>query len=277
MRFRSITHWLWLVIFASVGCAHLDYISPLSPLEKSFVYQPVPFPSDLPADLPFEDVWFQSSDDTRLHGWLLEHPTPRAVVLFCHGNAGNMASRASTLWLLHRRHALTVMSFDYRGYGHSEGRPSESGILRDARSARAWLASRTRVAESDIVMMGRSLGGAVAVDLAARDGARGLVLASTFTSLPDVGAYHMPWALPHWFMTQRLDSRRKLKDYRGPLLQSHGDADRVIPISLGRELHEVAPGPKQFVVIQGADHNDPQSEEYRIAFDQFLDRLPATR
>ncbi|MFP6674423.1 MAG: alpha/beta hydrolase [Pirellulaceae bacterium] len=277
MSFKSSIHLLWLVILPSVGCAHLDYISPLAPIEKLAIYHPTPFPNDVPANLPFEDVWFRSTDDVQLHGWFLAHPNPRAVALFCHGNAGNIASRASTLWILNQRHGLTVMGFDYRGYGKSEGKPHEIGVLRDARSARAWLAQRTGVPESEVVIMGRSLGGAVAVDLAARDGARGLVLASTFTSLPDVGAHHMPWTLPHLLMTQRLNSQRKIKEYRGPLLQSHGDADSTIPISLGRELYDAAPGPKQFVVIHGADHNDPHSEEYRIAFDQFLDRLPATR
>ena len=122
--------------------------------------------------------------------------------------------------------------------------------------------------------MGRSLGGAVAVDLAADGGARALVLASTFTSLPDVGSHHMPWMLPHLIMTQRMNSLKKIKNYHGPLLQSHGDADRVIPIELGRKLFDAAPGPKRFIVMPGADHNEPQSEEYRRALDEFIASLP---
>ncbi len=266
----------WLTMTTSLGCAQIGSVSPLASFEKKLVYQPAPFPEEVPRDLPFEDAHFQSADGTKLHGWLIEHPDPRAVALFCHGNAGNIASRAATLWMLNQRHGLTVMTFDYRGYGQSEGKPNEVGILCDARAARAWLAQRTGVAESDILLMGRSLGGAVAVDLAANDGARGLVLASTFTSIPDVGAHHMPWAAPHLLMTQRFNSLRKIKHYNGPLLQSHGDADSVIPIELGRELFEAAPGPKQFVVIPGADHNDPQSEEYRRTFDQFVTDLPTT-
>ncbi len=277
MRPRSILNLLWLTIATSFGCTHMESVSPLAYFEKSLVYQPAPFPANIHGDIPVEDVHFQSADGTQLHGWLIEHPNPRAVALFCHGNAGNIASRAATLWLLNQRHGLTVMTFDYRGYGQSEGKPNEAGVLRDATAARAWLAKRTGVAESDILLMGRSLGGAVAVDLAANGGARGLVLASTFTSIPDVGAHHMPWALPHLMMTQRFNSLRKIKNYDGPLLQSHGDADTVIPIELGRKLFAAAPGHKQFVVIPGADHNDPQSEEYRRVFDQFLDNLPPTR
>lgn len=258
------------VITAVPGCAHMGRFSPLSGLERSMVYHPTPFPDNVPNNLPFRDIWFESTDGTRLHGWLLEHPNPRAVALFCHGNAGNIADRAETLALLNRRHDLTVMTFDYRGYGQSEGKPDEKGILRDARAARTWLAHHADVAESEIVLMGRSLGGAVAVDLAANDGARGLVLASTFTSLPDVGAHHVAWVAPHLMMTQRLNSLGKIKRYHGPLLQSHGDADELIPLAMGRELFDAAPGPKRFVTIPDAGHNDPQNEEYRVALDQFL-------
>src|SRR5439155_9610288 len=109
--------------------------------------------------------------------------------------------------------------FDYRGYGKSEGVPTEEGLLRDAQAARRWLAQRTGVRESQMVLMGRSLGGAVAVHLAAEGGARGLILESTFSSLPDVAAEHLPWLLPYWMMTQRFDSAEKIKRYQGPLLQ----------------------------------------------------------
>ena len=176
--------------------------------------------------------------------------------------------------MLREQHHVAVLLFDYRGYGRSEGTPDEQGILRDARAARCWLAERTEVAESDIVLMGRSLGGAVAVDLAAEDGARGLVLASTFSSLPDVAAHHVPWLLPRWNMTQRFNSAEKIARYKGPLLQAHGDADRLVPIQSARKLYEAANEPKQFLVIPGADHNDPQNEEFRERLDRFFDQLP---
>ena len=275
MRTHYRTGWpLSLCLFS--GCAALGPLSPLGPLERAAVYQPTPFPEavEVPADIPCEDAWFTAADGTALHGWFFDHPNPRAVALFCHGNAGNIASRGQAMWLLNQRHGLAIMTFDYRGYGKSEGSPSEQGILADARAARHWLAERTGVAESDIVLMGRSLGGAVAVDLAAKDGARGLVLASTFSSLPDAAQQHVPWALPHLNMTQRLNSAAKIRDYSGPLLQSHGDADEVIPLALGKKLHEAAPGPKQWIIIPGGKHNDPQSEEYRLAFDAFIASLP---
>ncbi|MEQ8637540.1 alpha/beta hydrolase [Gimesia maris] len=267
---------VWGLLFLLVGCASLGPLSPLVPVERALVYQPRPFPESdsLPENLPFEDAWFEAEDGTRLHGWFLGHPKPRAVALFCHGNAGNIVSRGETLKILQERHGLAIMTFDYRGYGKSEGKPSERGILQDARAARAWLASRAGVEETEIVLMGRSLGGAVAVDLAAQDGARGLVLASTFSSLPDAAAHHMPWIFPSLNMTQRLNSAGKIGNYSGPLLQSHGDKDQLIPIELGRKLFDAAGGPKQFIVIPGAGHNDPQPEEYRRVFDEFIASLP---
>lgn len=248
---------------------------PLATLERSMVFQPAKYPQGnwQPAALDFEDAWFQAADGTRLHGWYCPHPAPRAVVLLTHGNAGNITHRADVLRKLNREHGLAVMTFDYRGYGRSEGTPDEEGILQDARAARRWLAGRTNVPEHEIVLMGRSLGGAVAVDLAANDGTRGLILESTFTSLPDVAGDHVSWAPTGLLMRNRLNSRAKLPRYRGPLLISHGDADRVIPFEHGQRLFDAANHPKRFVVIPGAGHNDPPTREYYLALDEFIDSL----
>jgi fermentation-respiration switch protein FrsA (DUF1100 family) len=135
-------------------------------------------------------------------------------------------------------------------------------VLADARAARAWLAQRAGIAENQIVLMGRSLGGGVAVDLAAADGARALVLESTFTSIPDVGQTMYPLLPMRLLMQTQFNSARKIANYHGPLLQSHGTADRVIPYSIACRLFDAANQPKQFVPIPGGDHNDPQTEEY---------------
>ena len=270
---------LLLCLLTVTGCATHRSLSPLAPLERALVYYPAKYPEGRwdPPFLPHEDVWFTAADGTKLHGWYVPHNRPRAICLFMHGNAGNISSRSPGLAVLHYRHDLAVMAFDYRGFGRSEGTPSERGILQDARAARTWLAGRTGVREEDIVLMGRSLGGAVAVDLAAEKAPRGLVLASTFTSLPDVGKHFAPWLPTRVIMTQRLNSLAKIGKYQGPLLMSHGDADTVVPYELGVRLYEAAPGPKRFVTIEGADHNDPQSEEYRRAFDAFIEALPPCR
>lgn len=259
-----------------LGCASMESISPLAPLEKSLIFQGAKYPVGEwePVDLDFVDAWFEAEDGTKLHGWYVPHQSPKAVALLMHGNAGNVTHRSETLKILNERHALSVMSFDYRGYGRSEGRPSENGILQDARAARAWLAKASGVRESEIVLMGRSLGGGVAVDLAAADGARGLVLASTFTSLPEVGGHHFSLLPTNLLMTQRLDSLSKIASYQGPLLQTHGDSDQVIPYELGRKLFDAATGPKRFITVKGGGHNSVQPEEYREALDDFIESLP---
>lgn len=242
--------------------------------ENKLIFFPSPHPEGdwQPAGIHPEDAWF-SADGLRLHGWFLDHDNPRAVVLFCHGNAGNITHRAMTLQLLNQRLGAKVLMFDYRGYGRSEGKPNEAGILADARAARAWLARRAGVAEDEIVVIGRSIGGAVAVDLAAKDGARALVLESTFNTLPDAAAYHFPWFPVRWVMRTRLDSQSKIPNYHGPLLQSHGTADTVVPYELGRRLFEAANEPKQFRPLPGHDHNDPQPPDYYDALAAFLDGL----
>ncbi len=195
------------------------------------------------------------------------------MVLIAHGNAGNITNRND---LLRRFRALgaSVLVFDYRGYGRSDGSPSEAGVLADARAARAWLAKRTEIPESEIVLCGESLGGGVQVDLAAKDGARGLILISTFDSLAGVAAFHYPWIPVRLLMRTRLDSLAKIAGYHGPLLQIHGNEDSIVPLQLAQRLYDAASEPKELVVIERGDHNDPLEPVAIAAIDRFLDRLP---
>ena len=269
---------LFLALGAGIsGCFALGRFSPLRPLERSLVFQPARYPAGdwKPSNIQPVNVVFTAADGVRLHGWYVGHPNPKGVALFCHGNAGNISGLADTLLILNQRHDLSVMTFDYRGYGRSEGIPSEQGVYQDARAARAWLADRENIPETDIIVMGQSLGGAVAVDLAAKDGARALILASTFTSLPAVASNLMPLLPARWLMTYRFNSIEKIGDYHGPLLVSHGTADEVVPFELGRELFEAAGTQhKRFVPIEGGRHNDPQPDDYRVKLEEFLNDLP---
>ncbi len=255
--------------------AYLLVLGLMMAMEDSLIYFPAVYPDGMwnPPGLKFEDAWFEAADGTKLHGWYVPAANPRAVVLFAHGNAGNLSHRIDFLEILNRLR-VSVLIFDYRGYGRSEGSPSEAGVLQDARAARRWLAERANVAESQIVLLGESLGGGVMVDLAAADGARALVLQNTFTSLPDVARFHYPWLPVSMLMRTRFDSLSKIGRYRGPLLQFHGDADTIIPFALAQRLHAAANEPKQLTVIPGGDHNDPLSPQFQEALDRFLDRLP---
>ncbi len=273
-RYRTFLVVLALIVVG--GCAASGRYSPLKPIEQRLIYPRGGTPESRQSDDDEAiDTRFTADDGVRLHGRFYDHPERRAVVLFCHGNAGNVADWSEAAKLLRDRHQVAVLVFDYRGYGQSEGTPDEPGIIRDARAARRWLADQTNVGEQNIVLIGRSLGGAVAVDLAASDGGRGLILISTFSSLPDVAAHHMSWMLPHWNMTQRLNSAGKIARYKGPLLQSHGGADNVVPIDSARKLFNAANEPKQFVVIPRSGHNDQLDDAFHDQIDAFLDLLPS--
>ena len=165
-----------------------------------------------------------------------------------------------------------MLIFDYRGYGRSAGKPTGRGILADARAARAWLARREKIPKEQIVLMGESIGGAVAVDLAA-DGARGLIVENSFASLPEVAAYHFPWIPVRLLMRTRLNSAARIREYHGPLLQSHGDRDTIVPLASGRRLFAAANEPKKFILIPGGDHNDAHSPEYYQQVREFVESL----
>ena len=245
-------------------------------LENSLLYHPTPFDGSAdwqPRESGVEDATFQSADGTRLHGWYFHHPNPSAIVLFAHGNAGNVAlwSDVGSQW--RRELGVSILVFDYRGYGRSEGTPSEAGLMADGRAARKWLSQRAGVDEQQIVLAGRSIGGAVVVDMAT-EGARGLILERTFTSVPDAAVVHYPWLPAKLLMRNRYDSLAKIKNYHGPLLMSHGDADTIVPISLGQRLFEAANEPKQWLVEKGCGHNDPQPPSFVQAVRRFLAKLP---
>jgi fermentation-respiration switch protein FrsA (DUF1100 family) len=266
------------IVTASAGCIT---VSPPSVrwVDDAIVYQPSRYPDGVlePHGLNYEDANFTADDGTELHGWFCPCENPRAVVLFAHGNAGNVSHRADRLRLLQRDLHVACMTFDYRGYGRSEGLPTETGVLLDARAARKWLAVRTGVREQEIVLMGESLGGGVAVDLAAKDGAAGLILESTFTSLPEAAQKHVPYLPTKFLMRNRLNSLSKIGNYQGPLLIAHGDADDLIPLDHAKRLHEAASGPKELVVIPGGGHNWQPTPEYKAQLDQFFAKQLAAR
>jgi uncharacterized protein len=264
---------LRLIRFAAI--CYLVLLVFLMFLEEHLIYFPSRYPSGewRPTGLSFEDARFQAGDGTKLHGWYAPHEKPVATILFCHGNAGNVTHRAYIMEGLHNYIGASVLFFDYRGYGRSEGKPNEKGILSDARAARAWLAKRENIPEKDIVVMGESLGGAVAVDLAAKDGAKALVLISTFTSAPDMAAQLYPIFPVRLLMRTRLDSVGKIANYKGPLLQMHGRADTIVPFKLGRRLFDTANEPKQFLELPDFDHNDALPMQFFKVLKTFLEKL----
>jgi len=226
-------------------------------IDELLLFFPSKYPKGdwAPKDLQFQDVYFAAEDETKLHGWYCPADQPRAVVLIAHGNAGHIASRAPWLRYLQTKANVSVFMFDYRGYGRSEGMPTVEGAIQDATAARAKLCELAAVKDSEMFLMGESLGGAIVVQLAAKSPPRGLILQSTFSSLRDVADIHYPklsWLVPR----NKLDSVAQIAAFRGPLLQSHGTTDRTIPFSSGEKLFGAANEPKEFVAIENAQHNN---------------------
>lgn len=207
----------------------------------------------LDAGLRYEDVTLLSEDGVQLHAWWLPHQQPRAVILFCHGNAGTIADRLSTLKWLHGLGFATLI-FDYRGYGRSTGQPSEAGTYLDAEAAWQYLRAQGHDAD-EIVIMGRSLGAAVAAQLAARHTPAALVLESTFTSIPDLAAELYPLFPARALVRFRYDTLDRISAIEAPLLIVHSRDDEIIPFAHGKRLFAAARAPKQFLELQGG-HND---------------------
>lgn len=263
------------LILTVPGCRILGPFSPLRPVEQLLVYPQSVSPTfSQRGQIGGRQVWVETEDHHRLDCHYFAHPNPQAVALYCHGNIGTVDKWAILAGRLSKQHRLSILVFDYRGYGRSTGMANEKGILQDAEAARHWLAKENGIRPSDVVLIGRSLGGAVAVDLAANGGARGLILESTFSSLPDVAQSHVAWLLPEWNMTQRLNSADKIKGYDGPLLQSHGNADHLIPLPLAKELFASAPGPKKFIVVPDGNHSDDHIRYCAAEREYFLRCLP---
>lgn len=202
-----------------------------------------------------ENLHFETVDGERLHAWWASPPSPRlGHVLVCHGNAGNITSRAVYARLL-LAVGFGVMLFDYRGYGHSSGSPSEEGTYRDARAARTALLARPGVDPGRVFYLGESLGGAVALELATHHPPAGLILQSTFTSVRDMAGAVYP-AIPRILVPDAYPSRRLIARLDAPLLVLHGDGDEIVPLRQGRALYDAAPGPKRLEIFNGARHND---------------------
>jgi len=222
------------------------------------------------AGLVYEDVEFKTADDVRLHGWYLPHAKAKAALLFCHGNAGNVSHRTESLRQWHAL-SLNVFIFDYRGYGRSEGRPSEEGTYLDAQAAYDWL--QGRCPELPIILFGRSLGAAVAIDLAARGKGAALIAESGFTSVPAIGQELFPILPVKWLVRTQYNSVAKIQQVRIPVLVIHSREDEIVPFHHGETLFEAAPGPKQFLEIRGG-HNDGyvvSETEYLRGIQAFLD------
>ncbi|NJN46154.1 MAG: alpha/beta hydrolase [Candidatus Competibacteraceae bacterium] len=205
------------------------------------------------AGLAYQDVTLITADHLRLHGWFVPAAQAGRTVLFFHGNAGNISHRLESLQIFHRL-GLATLIIDYRGYGRSEGSPAEAGLYQDAEAAWHYLTEHRGIPAQEIVVFGRSLGGAVAAWLAAHHAVGALIVESSFTSVPDRAAELYPWLPVRLLSRMNYDTRTNLQQVTCPVLIIHSPDDEIIPFQHGKRLLEAASEPKQWLVISG-DHN----------------------
>ena len=254
-RRRLLFLFLCIVLLSTVALAVLIMI-----FENRIIFVPTKYPAgdwDAPAraTVPFEDVWLETSDGVKIHGWMARGKGARATILYFHGNAGNLTHRADWIEVLTRLPA-DVLAIDYRGYGRSEGAPNEAGIYRDAEAAYAYLTETRGVAPQQLIIYGVSLGGAPACEIAWRRPCAGLIVQSAFTNAGDMASRMIPILPMRWLVRARFDNAAKIARVRVPKLIVHGRDDEVVPYEMGKRLYEAAVEPKKLIIFDDAGHND---------------------
>ncbi|MDP2155115.1 MAG: alpha/beta hydrolase [Sulfuricella sp.] len=264
-------HVLGILAAAYAGLAGVLYFS-----QSSMVYYPeigreiVATPRQ--AGLDYEDVKLVTTDGVALHGWFVPSAQSRGTVLFLHGNAGNISHRLDFLLMFHRLGYNTLI-IDYRGYGNSAGEPSEQGTYLDAEAAWRYLSVSRQTSPGSIVLFGESLGGAVAAWLAVRHEPAALVIASGFTSVPDLAAKFYPYLPVRRLSRFSYDTREYLQSVAAPVFIAHSPDDEIIPYRHGRALYDAAKPPKQFLELSGG-HNEGfifVRDSWARALGEFLD------
>ncbi|MFH7245433.1 MAG: alpha/beta hydrolase [Spirulina sp.] len=259
---------LFKLFLSGLGVASLGYLALcgwLWLIQRRMMYLPTPLGATTPADwgIPYQEVWIPvqgQGEGGQLHGWWM--PTgdhPELTVLYLHGNSGNISNNIGPVQRLHAL-GISVLTFDYRGYGRSSGPfPSEHRLYEDAFAAYQFLIHEKDVSPHHLIAYGHSLGGAIAIDLAHRcPDLAGLVVEGSFTSMGDMAARsaYNPWFPVRRILTQQFESLAKVPYLALPTLYIHGLADSSVPATMGQILYQATPAPKDLWLVPNADHND---------------------
>ena len=241
-----------LILIAYFGLGIVLYF-----MQPSLTFSPtreVPYsPGDI--GLEYEKVQLQTSDGLILSGWYVPSKKAHHTVLLCHGNGGNIAYTLDSVNIFNET-GFNCLIFDYRGYGHSQGTPTEIGVYLDAQAAYDWLVKEKKVPTSELIICGKSLGGSIAANLARGVDAEGLIIESSFTSYADIGQKFYPYMMVRPFARYGFKTYEYLKQVKCPVLIIHSRDDEVVPFEFGLRLYEEAANePKDFVEIFGS-HND---------------------
>ncbi len=245
-------------------------------LQSRLVYFPdgqiVATPGD--RGMAYEEVTFEAADGVRLAAWYVPSEAGRGIVLFSHGNGGNISYNLPFVEILHRV-GLSTFIYDYRGYGRSQGSPSEEGTYRDAAGAWRYLTESRKVPAGQIFLYGQSLGGPIAAKLARENAPAALILDSAFTSFVDIAGHHYPFLPVRWLSRFEYNTLEHVRNVRCPVLVIHSPDDEIEPFGQGVALYEAAPEPKAFIKLRGG-HNDAlllSVGAYREGIDGFLKRI----
>jgi fermentation-respiration switch protein FrsA (DUF1100 family) len=239
--------------------------------EKGIVFFPDPYLIGTPADygLAFEEVFFPAEDGVNLHGWWVPKEGAPTLLWF-HGNAGNISHRLENIKLLHDLAHVQVFIFDYREYGKSQGQICREGTFKDALAAYRYVTETRGIPAGDLVLFGRSLGTALATDLAVRYPCRAIIIESPFTNSKEMAKLYAPFMFD-WRPKVPYDNIGKIGQVKVPVMVVHGAHDEIIPADMGRRVFAAAPEPKELYVIPGAHHNDT----YDVGGPEYFARLQA--
>jgi fermentation-respiration switch protein FrsA (DUF1100 family) len=260
-----------------LAVGYIGIIVVLLALENRFLYHPLPSQDswiDSP-DPAVRDVYFDLPTGERVHAWWWPRPGSDRVTIYCHGNAGNLSHRGGGLARWADVIDGSVLIFDYPGYGRSTGVPTEKNCYAAGEAAWNWLATEQHVASGRILLVGASLGGAMATELAREHGCQALVLIKAFTSVPDMAQVMFPWLPARYFVRHKYDNVSRLPQIHRPVFIAHGTADTVVPYRLGERLFAAANQPKEFLPLPGDDHNDKLPDELFMRLRAFLASHPA--
>ena len=243
--------------------------------EKSNLYFPMGPLDGTPADigLEYENINVVTDDGVKIHGWFVPSWSSRATVIFSHGNGGNISHRLAKLQILNKLN-LSVLIYDYRGYGQSKGSPDEEGIYLDAEAVYGYLVNKKGVSPESIIAFGESLGAAVSADLALKHDIKGVIIEEGFPSVKAVGMHYFPF-IPNFIYKSKYDTKEKLKSLKAPKLIFHSIDDEIIPFGMGKRLFEAAAEPKEFIELRGG-HNDAfmvSQDEFIKGIDEFVNGL----
>ncbi len=262
---KSILGIIALIIFSVFLVKYAEWRSIYFPT-KNVLYTPDK------AGLPYEDAYFYTVDSKKLNGWFVGDKKKALTILFCHGNAGNIGDRLEKLLIFYNM-GLNTFIFDYRGYGKSEGLPSEEGLYRDAEAAYNYLIKSRSISPKDIVIYGESIGGAVVIDLAGKETLKALITEGVFTSSQEM-ARSMFFLFPGFLLSSRFDSISKIRDVTCPKLIIHSANDEIVPFYMGQKLFGAATPYKEFLEIRGS-HNEAfldSKEKFSRGIKSFLEK-----